>query len=230
MKRAGILLLLVCGCRLGERYLPISTAQDMAAEHVTDMATSPADIAGPTMTTSDLAVDAHDLASPIVHDLALPIHYDLAMPINDMATPWTCPNKGQACTSGSGACARTGTVTCTAQGVAACGAVAGNPDNSGTWHQAPAPNGSWDWDCDGAIEYQYPTGDTTAPLNPNNTTSCDSRSTQAACSAPDWYNVHNTLYPNPCGHDVATDVCYWGTNPSPGCTQETSSTVTEGCH
>lgn len=59
-----------------------------------------------------------------------------------MATPATY---GQACSAGVGACLAKGTIDCSAS----CTAKAGSPDSA---HTTPAPNGSWDWNCDGRVE------------------------------------------------------------------------------
>lgn len=61
---------------------------------------------------------------------------------------------GSACSAGTGSCARNGTVQCSGVNAANCSAVVGAPD--ATWHYAAAPNGSWDWNCDGVTELQFP--------------------------------------------------------------------------
>jgi hypothetical protein len=149
-----------------------------------------------------------------------------------MCVPWTCPNQSQSCTAGTGACQRTGTIVCTAQGVGACNATAGGPDNSGTWHTAAAANGSWDWDCDGAIEYQYPNGDTTAPpldspvIGSGN--SCQDAIVQSVCNAGHWWYQYEHSFGLPsCGHPVDDQVCNWASN---FCNTVTTQEVTQGCH
>lgn len=147
-----------------------------------------------------------------------------------MCVPWTCPNQGQSCTAGVGACMNTGTIVCTAQGVGACSATAGAPDNSGTWHQSAAANGSFDWNCDGHIQYQYPTGDTTRPPNDNDSsaiTDCTTIGVQSVCPQPHWYYSYWNHWADPCGHPVDDAICYWNVN---SCASSGGNEVTEGCH
>jgi hypothetical protein len=60
----------------------------------------------------------------------------------------TDENIGAVCTSGVGACMRTGTTRCNGT----CTAVAGTP--SSVFQTSVAPNGSWDWNCDGVTTPQ----------------------------------------------------------------------------
>ncbi len=60
-----------------------------------------------------------------------------------VATPG---NFGQACSVGVGACQASGTYGCSG-----CSAVAGTPSPP-AYHTTTAPNGSWDWNCDGTVE------------------------------------------------------------------------------
>jgi hypothetical protein len=62
-----------------------------------------------------------------------------------------CQGEGTRCVAGVGACAVQGENYCD-NGNAKCGATAGNANDS--FHSSPAPNGSWDWNCDGSIELQ----------------------------------------------------------------------------
>jgi hypothetical protein len=152
---------------------------------------------------------------------------DLAPPI-DMTI--TCGQVGQSCTVGAGACARTGTVMCSAPGIPTCSATAGAPDTSGTWHQSPAANGSWDWDCDGYTEYQYPTGDTTPPPQDNDpkaVTDCTSIGIQSVCGQPHWFYSYWNHWTVSCGHPVTDLLCAWVNNV---CTGSGSNDVTQGCH
>ena len=127
---------LVVGCRVSAHF----SGSDLS---------SPDDMAG------DMADDAAQ------DDLAAIVDLGGVSSGPDMVL--TCPGLGNTCLAGTGACAANGTVVCTAQGVSGCNATIGPADHTGAWHTAPAPNGSWDWDCDGHVEYQYPTGSQTAP-------------------------------------------------------------------
>lgn len=58
-----------------------------------------------------------------------------------------------ACEVGTGACRRTGQLTCPNGVAALCSAVAGKPQD---YHTEPFTDGaysSWDWDCDGSVSY-----------------------------------------------------------------------------
>ena len=61
----------------------------------------------------------------------------------------TPPNFGLPCDvgAGQGACTNGGTVSCGG----ACQPADPTIGDATEWHIVPAPNGSWDWDCDGAI-------------------------------------------------------------------------------
>ncbi|HSY21885.1 MAG TPA: hypothetical protein VK841_07215 [Polyangiaceae bacterium] len=66
---------------------------------------------------------------------------------------------GSTCTVGVGACQAQGTIVClgpdqSGNYSATCSAVPGTPSTS--FETSPAPNGSWDWNCDGTIEGEYP--------------------------------------------------------------------------
>lgn len=142
----------------------------------------------------------------------------------------TCANQGGPCTVGVGACAATGTIVCNP--TPTCTAVAGMP-NPG-WHTAAAANGSWDWNCDGVVWYQYPSGDSTAPpanLGVGDGDYCASVASATVCTADHWFNAHSTIWPNPCGHLLDDTICNWvsGTK-GPYCDDVvTQETTTEGC-
>jgi hypothetical protein len=171
--------------------------------------------------TQDLAAPTtgDDLAPPSTPDMAAPVVPDMTI---------TCTQLGQDCTVGVGACARTGKVVCTSQGTASCDATPGAADNSGTWHQAAATNGSWDWDCDGHVQYQYPTGDTTAPPRDNDPSvvSCSAYGIKSACEAPHWFYSYWNHWPDSCGHPVDDRICYWNGS----CIDSGGNEVTQGCH
>jgi hypothetical protein len=66
---------------------------------------------------------------------------------------WNGIAVGGACTVGTGACAGSGQVVCSGTSAATCNATAGSPQTG--WFTAAAPNGSWDYNCDGTVELQY---------------------------------------------------------------------------
>jgi hypothetical protein len=163
---------------------------------------------------------ADDMANAAVRDMATA---DLA-PVPDMVL--TCPGLGTSCHVGQGACYRTGKTICTAQGVAGCSVQPGQPDLSGTWHMSAAPNGSWDWDCSGAVDYQYPLGTTEAPaaINP-------------VCESLDQFMclMNQIYYPSqstPCGNMLLEWVCTpGGPPPQPACSGGIPAPYEqEGCH
>jgi Pro-kumamolisin, activation domain len=75
------------------------------------------------------------------------------------------------CSVGTGACQATGTLD--SNGV--CSVVPGTPQPGP--HTLPAPNGSWDWDCDGRTEQQFPVGVTGSAI------SCSPASDGGFCSS-----------------------------------------------
>jgi hypothetical protein len=140
----------------------------------------------------------HDLSTPAVEgDLG---HDDLATS-PDMTL--TCGMQGQSCTVGQGACKRTGEVLCTTEGTAICTANPGTPDTR--WHESAAPNGSWDWNCNGTIEFKYPSESTIAP--PKMPSDCELRTTFVACLQDNWY--YNSVQLPSCGRLVANRICAW---------------------
>jgi hypothetical protein len=95
----------------------------------------------------------------------------------------TDENLGAFCTEGIGACAVTGQRRCDGS----CTAVGGTPDAA--FHTGVAPNGSWDWNCDGV---------TTPETAINNTTHSSAANYCAAqtCPAPvvcGWTTCPSTL-------------------------------------
>jgi hypothetical protein len=64
--------------------------------------------------------------------------------------------------TGLGACANGGYTACSGLTPVCNAAVSGIGDAT-IWHTRPAPNGSWDWDCDGVVAKEYPD---TAPSPP----------------------------------------------------------------
>lgn len=186
-------------------------------------------LAGQCVAVGDMAAgpDGVDMAMVEISDMATAL--DMVVP-DDLTI--TCGQVGQNCTVGVGACARTGTVMCASPGVPTCSATAGAPDNTGTWHQAAAANGSWDWDCDGSIEFQYPSGDTTPPpVDQPSITMCTAVGVQSVCEAAHWYYVYEHSFGLPsCGHPVDDMLCAWQSNGTTGgCIGSGSNEVTEGC-
>lgn len=110
-------------------------------------------------------------------------------------------NLGASCDvgSGKGACAQGGTVDCSG----AC--RAGDPalGDPAVWHIFAAANGSWDWDCDGAITKTLQP----APVPPD----CSSYGDAASCetSAALDYVTEDTA----CGQQTVlfTRACQWTT-------------------
>jgi hypothetical protein len=147
-------------------------------------------------------------AATVADDMAIVVPGpDLSMITMDLAPApdmtLTCTMVGQPCTVGQGACQVTGKIVCSPS--PACDATPGKADDN--WHMAAAANGSWDWNCDGQVEYQYPTGDSAAP--PHDTDPCASYAVGVICNQPHWYYKYFNPWPNPCGHPVTDHVCYW---------------------
>jgi hypothetical protein len=195
-------------CPSGYRLDPSAGGAGGQCVPIVDMAASGGDDAGVDMASPDMAATL-DLTTP--PDLAI-----------------TCAQQGQPCTAGLGACARTGTVMCSTGGVASCSATPGAPDTTGTWHQSAATNGSWDWDCDGSVEYQYPSGDTTPPpIDEPAIHDCGAVAIQAVCTATHWYYVYEHSYGLPsCGHPVEDMICNWSGN---YCNSVTTEETPQGC-
>ena len=102
---------------------------------------------------------------------------------------------------GFGACAGGGNTACSGTTQVCSPAVAGIGVASG-WHLIAAPNGSWDWDCDGYVTGQYAAS---APPPPT----CTGLDT-TACSAVTHleYSLNGAMG---CGQvgDVGSSYCYW---------------------
>ncbi len=124
--------------------------------------------------------------------------------------------------NGIGACANAGYTDCSA-GAEICIPLVDNLGNASVWHTSPAPNGSWDWDCDGTITKQYP--DATPP--PPTCSGLD----VAACNAvPNLYYALDGAIP--CGGTGATGTsyCFWASY-IPACTNKTGQSAgnQQGC-
>ncbi|HXJ18711.1 MAG TPA: hypothetical protein VMT03_00650 [Polyangia bacterium] len=125
--------------------------------------------------------------------------------------------------TGMGACANGGYTGCSGTTQVCNAAVSGIGDvNSTTWHTNPAPNGSWDWNCDGVVTKEYP----------------DSAPTPPACSSlsmtdcPNQPPLNYALNPFACGDtgDIGSEYCYW-LAAIPGCTNKTGTSTgyQQGC-
>jgi hypothetical protein len=125
--------------------------------------------------------------------------------------------------NGMGACANGGHTACngTTQVCNPAVSAIGDP-TSNVWHLNPAPNGSWDWNCDGVVTKQYPD---TAPPPPT----CTGLS-MTACSAQPQLNY--ALNPFACGDlgDIGSEYCIW-LPAIPGCTNKSgqSTGYQQGC-
>jgi hypothetical protein len=134
-----------------------------------------------------------------------------------MSTP---PNLGLPCDLGSGQGA------CASGGIVGCGGICQPADptigNTAEWHIFPAPNGSWDWDCDGVVTTNLVP--TEAP--PECSTYADSQGCNGAptveyvteaspCGAQatlfkrdcDWKTLGPTCLDAPDGHRVVFQQC-----------------------
>ncbi len=103
--------------------------------------------------------------------------------------------------SGLGACANGGYTACSGT-TQVCNAAVAAIGDATMWHtNGPAPNGSWDWDCDGVVTKQYPD---TSPSPPN----CTALSMSDCPNQPILYYA---LSPFACGDmgDIGSLYCYW---------------------
>jgi len=159
---------------------------------------------------------------PATPDMAPPVDVDMAC-------------GGQPCVAGLGACQATGKTRCDGS----CDATPGTPSND--FHLNAAPNGSWDWDCDGHVSFQYPNGDATPPFSyddvgkqPPPSGDCAGVTTQTECQAPHWFFTPQ-ITPRPalsCGWAVQNDVCLWmggGTSTKPCANAFFVDSKNQGC-
>jgi hypothetical protein len=109
--------------------------------------------------------------------------------------------------TGVGACANGGTTTgCDGTAPICTPAVSGLGDAT-IWHTSAAPNGSWDWDCDGVVTPEY---SNSVPPKP----ACSALS-QADCQghqSPSWVEANCGQY----GNEFYW-VCSWNAGPSGPC-------------
>lgn len=132
------------------------------------------------------------------------------------------PTKSCNIGTGLGACANGGYTACSA-GAEICVPLVDFLGNTTVWHTSTAPNGSWDWDCDGAITKQYPD---TMPTPPT----CTGLDVASCASQP---SVEYALSsPIPCGGtgDTGSSNCIWASY-IPGCIPKTGQTAgsQQGC-
>jgi hypothetical protein len=114
------------------------------------------------------------------------------------------PNLGGQCSNGYGACLVYGKVTC-----AGCNAVQGTAVQG--WQTSPAPNGSWDWNCNNMIIEEY------------TTCSCPSENADISCEG-------FASTPPACGQTGAAVGCgYAGDQPPPMCFCDDLPDLTQGC-
>jgi hypothetical protein len=104
--------------------------------------------------------------------------------------------------TGMGACKGNGHTGCngTTQTCTPSTAAIGDPTST-AWHTNAAPNGSFDWNCDGVVTKQYPD---TAPPAPN----CNGLDIASCGAVPVLYYALN---PFACGDygDIGSEYCYW---------------------
>jgi hypothetical protein len=144
----------------------------------------------------DMATDTPDLAEPPL--------YDMTQTSPDMAH---CSTEGQICTVGKGACVRSGHIICTSSG-AQCDVAAGAPDEN--WHTTAAPNGSWDWNCDGRVFFKYPSGNETQP-GADGQLHCSNFPVDA-CPRNSWTYKYTSQAPSSCGREIIGDDCFVSSN------------------
>ena len=125
--------------------------------------------------------------------------------------------------NGVGACANGGYSACVGTTQVCNPAVSAIGDTTSTaWHDNTAPNGSWDWNCDGVVTKQYPDQ---APPTPD----CASMS-MSVCGT--GVPLDYALTPFACGDegDIGSEYCYW-LGPANMCTNKSgqSTGFQQGC-
>jgi hypothetical protein len=103
--------------------------------------------------------------------------------------------------TGFGACANGGNTACSGTTLV-CNPVDPGIGDPSAWHLTAAPNGSWDWDCDGGVTKEYP--DTTPPFPV-----CTGLDINACSAQP--VVIYAMSGPIACGQtgDVGSSYCYW---------------------
>ena len=117
--------------------------------------------------------------------------------------------------TGLGACANGGFRACNGTSMMCNAAVVGIGDPN-VLHTGPAPNGSWDWDCDGIVTKEFPD---VAPPTPTCT-----GLTMDACSAQPI--LQYALTPFACGDlgDIGAFFCAW-LPAIPGCINKSGQSM-----
>jgi hypothetical protein len=134
-----------------------------------------------------------------------------------VATPY---NYGASCDVNSsiiGACGGGGTIACSG----ACQPADAEIGDSSKWHSSTAPNGSWDWDCDGGVTKKYP--DDTFVQCPNRS--------QSACAAELYLEVLGPVSDTDCGGQFDANIvdCKWFNNACVSDPQAAGARYTQLC-
>ena len=134
-----------------------------------------------------------------------------------VATPY---NYGASCDVNSsiiGACGGGGTIACSG----ACQPADAEIGDSSKWHSSTAPNGSWDWDCDGGVTKHYP--DDTFVQCPNRS--------QSACAAELYLEVLGPVSDTDCGGQFDANIvdCKWFNNACVSDPQAAGARYTQLC-
>jgi hypothetical protein len=132
----------------------------------------------------------------------------------------TPANYGTSCDVNSsiiGACGGGGTIACSG----ACQPADAEIGDSSKWHSSMAPNGSWDWDCDGGVTKHYP--DDTFVQCPNRS--------QSACAAQDYFELDGIVSDTACGGQFSAAIygCKWYNNACIYDPQAAGALFTQGC-
>jgi hypothetical protein len=187
--------------------------------------------APPSTTATDLGPAAPDLTPPATAP-------DLGAPpdLSPACMPGACTPPTPAGLPAVGACA--GALTCGAAGPV-CSARF-----DADFQTMAAPNGSWDWNCDGAVTVQTPQpANWTLSVPPtdaaafcrsftaaNDSTGC-CNGPATACGGHHWFStVDPNVSPAACGETVTDVQCYWGMfGNNFGCHLGGTTQVTQAC-
>ena len=202
--RAAICVVLAVGpCVMG------AACSDAAADAAVDTPAPPSD---------DAARPALDAGAPTAHGLSA-LATD-PFDANGRCSTSTPPNLGLPCDlgSGQGACTNGGMVSC--DGI--CQPADPTIGDATDWHIVPAPNGSWDWDCDGVVTMTLvptqapPECSTYADLqNCNDAPTIEYVTESSPCGEEatlfkrdcDWKTLGPTCLDTPAGHRVVFQQC-----------------------
>jgi hypothetical protein len=129
----------------------------------------------------------------------------------DNGFEWMGTPVGDQCSAGFGVCMNLGTVVCASATTAQCSATAGTPPDS-AFHTVAGAGGSWDWNCNNAVDRKYPLA------------ACESF-TAANCPASGWAPAPGTS--GDCGETLVQKSC---SASGSGCASTGSgNNVVEGC-